>query len=73
MEDDDVKVNGISYRDDLSGTNWSHVPAILIEMEYMTNPIEDKYLSDQKYITHLMGDVSRGIADFASYKKGLKD
>jgi N-acetylmuramoyl-L-alanine amidase len=73
MEDNDVKVNGISVRDDLSGTNWSHVPAILIEMGYMTNPIEDKNLSNQKYITHLMGEVSRGIADFVSYKKGPKD
>jgi N-acetylmuramoyl-L-alanine amidase len=72
-EDGDVKVYGIKVRDDLSGTNWSHVPTILIEMGYMTNPIEDKNLSDQKYITHLMGDVSRGIADYASYKKGLKD
>ncbi|MDR7002140.1 N-acetylmuramoyl-L-alanine amidase [Neobacillus niacini] len=64
----DVQVNGISLRDDLSGTNWSQVPAILIEMGFMTNPIEDKNLSDPTYLTHLMEDVSRGIADFTSNK-----
>ena len=69
-EDGDVKVNGISFRDDLSGTNWSHVPAVLIEVGFMTNPIEDKNLSNQEYITQLMGDVAGGIADFVSYKKG---
>ncbi|OIK13025.1 hypothetical protein BIV60_15215 [Bacillus sp. MUM 116] len=59
-----VTVKGISLRDDLSGTNWSQVPAILIEMGFMTNPSEDKNLSNEDYLTHLMEDVARGIADF---------
>jgi N-acetylmuramoyl-L-alanine amidase len=67
--DRNVIVKGISFRDDLSGTNWSHVPTVLIEMGFMTNPIEDQNLSNRTYLTHLMGDVSRGIAGFTSYKK----
>ncbi|TDK55936.1 N-acetylmuramoyl-L-alanine amidase [Bacillus salipaludis] len=63
-ENRDVKVNGISFRDDLSGTNWSQVPAVLIEMGFMTNPIEDKNLSNETYLTYLMKDVARGIVDF---------
>ncbi|MED4224264.1 N-acetylmuramoyl-L-alanine amidase [Neobacillus cucumis] len=57
----ETKVNGISYRDDMSGLNWAKVPAILIEMGFMTNPQEDQNLSNGDYLTKLMTEVSDGI------------
>lgn len=53
--------NGIIFRDDLSGFNWSEVPVNLIELGFMTNPEEDKKLSDNTYITNLTNAIADGI------------
>ncbi|MBM7652555.1 N-acetylmuramoyl-L-alanine amidase family protein [Neobacillus cucumis] len=60
----ETKVNGISYRDDMSGLNWAKVPAILIEMGFMTNPKEDQNLSNGDYLQKLMMEVSDGIDEY---------
>ncbi len=41
-ENQQVKVNGIKFRDDLSGFNWSKVPGVLLELGFMSNHEEDK-------------------------------
>jgi N-acetylmuramoyl-L-alanine amidase len=64
-----VKVNGISYRGDLSGFNWSKVPSTLVEMGFMSNPTEDQNLSDPAYLTKLLTNVADGILQYARYKK----
>ncbi|WHY84120.1 N-acetylmuramoyl-L-alanine amidase [Neobacillus novalis] len=64
-----VKVNGISYRSDLSGFNWSQVPSTLVEMGFMSNPVEDRNLSDPTYLTNLLTNVADGILQYASLKK----
>jgi N-acetylmuramoyl-L-alanine amidase len=64
-----VKVNGISYRSDLSGFNWSQVPSTLVEMGFMSNPVEDRNLSDTTYLTNLLTNVADGILQYASLKK----
>lgn len=64
-----VKVNGISYRGDMSGFNWSKVPCTLVELGFMTNPIEDKNLSDQVYLKQLITNVADGIMQYQSYKE----
>ncbi|MEH7097800.1 N-acetylmuramoyl-L-alanine amidase [Neobacillus vireti] len=64
-----LKVNGLSYRGDLSGFNWSKVPATLVEMGFMSNPTEDKNLSDPVYLTNLLTNVADGIIRYADYKK----
>ena len=61
-----VKVNGISYRGDLSGFNWSKVPSTLIEMGFMSNPSEDKNLSDTGYLTNLLTSISNGIINYSN-------
>ena len=60
-----ITVLGLRYREDLSGFNWSKVPSTLIEMGYMTNPKEDKNLSDPVYLKRLLGDIADGIAAYA--------
>ncbi len=36
---------GIQERSDFTGFNWADVPAILVEMGFMTNPAEDRALA----------------------------
>jgi len=42
----------------LQGAN---MPAILIEIGYLTNPTEEKKLSDQRYLINLAKQITRGI------------
>jgi N-acetylmuramoyl-L-alanine amidase len=40
---------GILFRSDLTGFNWSNVPAILVETGFMTNPTESRRLRSAAY------------------------
>lgn len=64
-----INVNGLSYRGDLSGFNWSKVPSTLVEMGFMSNPTEDRNLSDPNYLKKLLSNITDGILQYASYKK----
>ena len=44
-----AKPRGAIARDDLTGTNFAHMPTSLIECGYMSNPEEDKKLNDPNY------------------------
>ena len=41
--------DGILFRSDLTGFNWSDVPAILVEAGFMTNPTESRLLRSAAY------------------------
>lgn len=64
----EIKVNGISFRADLSGFNWSEVPTTLVEMGYMTNPTEDEKLSNSDYLKNLITHIVDGITTYADTK-----
>ncbi|WP_088011468.1 N-acetylmuramoyl-L-alanine amidase [Gottfriedia acidiceleris] len=66
-----TKVNGISYRDDLSGFNWSKVPVTLLELGFMTNPVEDRKLSNQQYLTNLLMKIADGIDRYSTDKSNV--
>lgn len=68
-KDQFVEVDGIRYRSDLSGFNWSTVPVTLVELGYMTNSEEDRNLSDQAYLTKLMNHVADGIVAYEGMTK----
>ena len=36
---------GIRQRSDFTGFNWADVPVILVELGFMTNPVEDRALA----------------------------
>ena len=36
---------GISERSDFTGFNWADVPVVLVELGFMTNPVEDRLLA----------------------------
>lgn len=55
---------GISYRDDLTGTNWSKVPTVLVEMGEMSNKEEDYALSTSSYQEKMAMGMANGIDDY---------
>lgn len=68
LQNNNVKVNGIFERRDMTGFNWSKVPVIIFEMGFMSNWNEDKMLSDTNYQTKLMEAV---ITSLDMYKSQL--
>ncbi|WP_141559376.1 N-acetylmuramoyl-L-alanine amidase [Bacillus cereus] len=67
-ENHQVKVNGIKFRDDLSGFNWSKVPGVLLELGFMSNPEEDKKLSDPQYVNSLLQSVTDSVDEYRKSK-----
>ena len=63
-ENQQVKVNGIKFRDDLSGFNWSKVPGVLLELGFMSNHEEDKKLSDPQYVNSLLQSVTDSVDEY---------
>lgn len=61
--------NGLFFRSDMSGFNWSQVPVILPEIGFMTNTEEDQKLSDKSYLTNLMELLADGIEEYAISKQ----
>ena len=56
-----LKKRGISYRDDLTGTNWSKVPTTLIELGFMTDAAEDRYMSSAAGQKEMVKGMADGI------------
>ncbi|MFZ7803833.1 N-acetylmuramoyl-L-alanine amidase [Bacillus thuringiensis] len=67
-ENQQVKVNGIKFRDDLSGFNWSKVPGVLLELGFMSNYEEDKKLSDSQYVNSLLQSVTDSVDAYRKSK-----
>ena len=57
---------GTIQRGDLTGFNWADVPAVLVELGFMTNPAEDRRLGKAKYQKRAALGMARGIERFAS-------
>ena len=45
----------------LAGAN---MPAVLLEIGYLTNPAEEKKLADHAFLSDLAMEICRGIDDF---------
>ncbi|MBN8210268.1 N-acetylmuramoyl-L-alanine amidase [Bacillus sp. NTK071] len=66
QSDMSIDTNGLSFRSDITGFNWSEVPTTLIEMGFMTNPEEDGNLSNPEYLRKLMRHIADGIVVYRS-------
>ena len=55
---------GLQERPDYTGFNWADVPAILVEMGFMTNPTEDRLLSTPAYQARAARGLCRGTLLF---------
>lgn len=65
MENTTGSTGGIIWKTDtMSGINWSEVPVTIVEMGYMSNPDEDRKLSDPDYQKKLVKGMADGIDDF---------
>lgn len=56
-----MKSRGVVERDDMTGFNWSTVPVVLVEMGFLSNPQEDKKLSDSEYQDKIARSISKGV------------
>ena len=68
MKTTGAKNNGVSYRDDLTGTNWSTITNTLIEMGFMSNSDEDKKLSSPEYQDKIVKGIVNGINRYLGEK-----
>lgn len=55
---------GVIERTDLTGLNWSEVPAIYLEMGLMSNPDEDALLCSDEYQQQLAVAIADGIMKY---------
>jgi N-acetylmuramoyl-L-alanine amidase len=55
---------GLQERSDYTGFNWANVPAILVEMGFMTNPTEDRLLATSAYQQRAAVGLCRGTLAF---------
>ncbi len=55
---------GLSRRSDLTGFNWSNVPAVLVETGFMSNPSERRLLQSSAYQWKVARGFTAGVAAF---------
>jgi N-acetylmuramoyl-L-alanine amidase len=55
---------GIGERSDFTGFNWADVPVILVELGFMTNPVEDRSLASAATRQQAALGLCRGTARF---------
>jgi N-acetylmuramoyl-L-alanine amidase len=55
---------GLQPRSDITGFNWADVPAILVEVGFLTNPVEDRLLATADYRRRAAIGLCRGTLRF---------
>lgn len=55
---------GIQERSDFTGFNWADVPVILVELGFMTNPVEDRALARPAVRAHAAQGLCRGTLTY---------
>ncbi|MEG1310843.1 MAG: N-acetylmuramoyl-L-alanine amidase [Romboutsia sp.] len=68
MKNNNIELNGIFERDDLTGFNWSQVPVVLVEMGFLSNYNEDQMMSNPEYQRKLMQTVADGVEEYFKTK-----
>jgi N-acetylmuramoyl-L-alanine amidase len=55
---------GLVARGDLTGFNWSNVPAILVEVGFLSNPTEDRQLATFVKMNKAAWGLRNGFMDY---------
>lgn len=69
LEKENIKVNGIFERNDLTGFNWSKVPVVLIEMGFLSNYNEDLMMSNPEYQRKMMQSIADAVEIYLQDKE----
>ena len=59
-----AKNNGVEETGTMAGLNWSKIPAIILEMGYMTNPQDEVKLADAAYQALIADGIVEGILEY---------
>ena len=62
-----ISSRGLYVRNDLTGTNWSTIPVTLIEMGFMTNPSDDRYMASETGREKMAEGICSGIDDYFGF------
>ena len=68
MKEAGFKVRDIYERSDLTGFNWSKVPAVLVEMGFMSNPEEDEKMAQKSYQEKMMKSIAEATKTYFEQK-----
>lgn len=52
---------GVTETDEMTGNNWSEVPCILMELGYMTNPDDDRFLASAEGQAAVVQGIANGL------------
>lgn len=55
--------------DNMTGINWSKIPVTIVEMGFMSNPEEDRKLSDSNYQKQIAEGIAEGIHTYIGGKE----
>jgi N-acetylmuramoyl-L-alanine amidase len=61
----DTPDRGIKSRDNLHVLEETDMPAVLIELGFISNPAEEKLLNEKEYLYLLCEAVLNGVVDYA--------
>lgn len=62
-----IKSRGLIQRDDLTGTNWSKIPVTLIELGFLSNPSEDRFMQKAGNQEKMAKGIAQGIDDYFGF------
>jgi N-acetylmuramoyl-L-alanine amidase len=60
---------GIYERSDITGFNWSQVPSVLVELAYLTSPIDEELVLEEEFQEKMVRGLAEGILDFLGKKR----
>jgi N-acetylmuramoyl-L-alanine amidase len=61
---------GVWERSDFTGFNWADVPVIMVELGFMTNPVEDRLLATRAVQKRAAAGLCRGVLRFLGRPAG---